>query len=186
MPFPRLVQMLQMLHHMPQRHHVKRFLLISAQSFRRIYFQPETLTRESPCLRTFLDGGYPPAALAHEVREIPCTRTDIQQASPAQPATSFYQMSLAPEHVLPYVVIQPVGKPFARIGMRNVIGRLVIASYLAFIGHVLRKKESARHTPANVERFICGVMVGAGHHLLETFVPAKRTCIYVQLVHSIP
>ena len=80
-------------------------------------------------------------------------------------------------------MVHPVHESFFRIGMGDVIGRFIISAYLCLYREVLRKKEAATLTSAQMECFAGSIMVYASHSMLHMRTTAYRTDFYCEFIH---
>lgn len=72
----------------------------------------------------------------------------------------------------------------ASVGVRDVVGSFVVASYFRFGRKVLREEESASGTPTQMEHLACSVMIHTRQCALQLRAATQRTGCYVDFLHS--
>ena len=180
---PRLIQMFQMLHNVPQSNDIKAAGSKILQCGIRLYIQIEVFLSKYACLRIPFHCLHLPASLLHSIGKISCSRTDIQQTSFLTMCFANHQACLTAQHIATHPVVHPVHKAFFRIGMGNVIGSFIISAYLGFHRKILRKEKATILTTTQIECFAGSIMIYASHSTLYMCTTTYRTDFYGEFIH---
>ena len=180
---PRLIQVFQMLHDVPQRDDVETAGSKILQRCVGLHIEVEVLFGKSAGLYILLHRFHLPAPSLHGIGKIPRTRTDVQQTSRLAVRFTSHQTCFTTQHIAAYPMVHPVHESFFRIGMGNVVGSLIISAYLSLHRKILRKEKAAILATAQIECLAGGIMVYAGHSTLYMRTAAYRTDFYGEFIH---
>lgn len=135
--FPRLVQPLQMFHHVPKGNRIE---TAGSELFRSAAFPALPPSRNARARTPAPADSSPPLPTFHPRRNIASAKYPVPVPTSSKrpfPAVRLFhhQPRLAPQHIRTHIMVYGIHHPLSGVGVRNVIGSLVISSYLGLHRH---------------------------------------------------
>ena len=180
---PHLIEVFQMLHHVPKGNDIKAIGSKLFQCRLRLYVQIEMRFCKFTCLRTFLYRLHFPTTTYHRIGKVTGSRTYIEQTSRLAMRFSGYQTRFAAQHIGTYVMIDIIHRALARISVGDVIGSLIILAYLCFHRNSLRERKAAIVTRIQLKLFARSIKIRTSHDAFQVRTTTHRTSIYTEFLH---
>ena len=90
---------------------------------------------------------------------------------------SGYQTRFAAQHIGTYIMVNVIHRALARIRVGDVVGSLIILSYLCFYGDALRECKSAVLTRIQFKLFARSIKIRTSHDAFQVRTATHRTSV---------